>query len=102
MEYQLVSEEEFDAAGLANWSYDAGVIRAEYVAASYPGATALAHRIADAAEAAAHHPDMNIRYPGRLEVILTTHAVDDLTTLDLDLARRFDGLARSSGVSSGV
>ncbi len=93
MQYQLVSEEEFDEAGLTGWSYDAGTIRAEYVAASYPGATALAHRIADAAEAAEHHPDMHIRYPGKLEVILTTHAVNGLTTLDLDLARRIDELA---------
>ena len=93
MEYQIVSQSEFEAAGLSNWSYDGGVIRAEFVAASYPGATALAHRIAEAAEEAEHHPDIDIRYPGRLEVYLTTHAVNDLTTLDLDLARRIDELA---------
>ncbi len=60
---------------------------------SYPGATELAHRIALAAEEAVHHPDIDIRYPGRLEVYLTTHEVNGLTTLDLDLARTIDALA---------
>jgi 4a-hydroxytetrahydrobiopterin dehydratase len=93
VDYETVTESEFDAAGLTNWTYEAGVIRADYVASSYPAATALAHRIAEAAEEAVHHPDINIRYPGRLQVFLTTHATGDLTTLDLELARRIDDLA---------
>ena len=90
---QIVTEAEFDAAGLANWTYDGGVIRAEFTASSYPGATELAHRIAHAAEEAVHHPDINIRYPGTLEVFLTTHEVSDLTNLDLSLAHTIDALA---------
>jgi 4a-hydroxytetrahydrobiopterin dehydratase len=95
MEYTTVTEAEFDAAGLDNWTYDDRVIRAEFTATSYPGATELAHRIALAAEEAVHHPDMTIRYPGKVEVSLTTHGANDLTSLDLDLARQIDAIASS-------
>ena len=33
-----------------------------------------------------HHPDLDIRYPDRVTVRLTTHAIGGLSTLDADLA----------------
>jgi 4a-hydroxytetrahydrobiopterin dehydratase len=100
MEYTIVDADDFAAApGMANWSYDDGVIRAEFAAPSFPAAAALAQQVADAAETANHHPDLAIRYPGRLEVLLTTHAAGALTTLDIDLAREVDRLATAAGAA---
>jgi len=100
MEYETVSAFDFAAIDdLGNWIYGDGTIRAEFTAGSYPAAADLAKQVADAAEAANHHPDLAIRYPGRLEVVLTTHAAGDLTTLDIDLARQIDALAAAAGAT---
>lgn len=49
-------------------------------------------RVAIWAEKWDHHPEWSNVY-GRVEVVLITHDVDGLTTLDLKLARKMDGLA---------
>ena len=46
-------------------------------------------RIADAAEAADHHPDLDIRYR-RLRVVLSTHSEGGITGKDLALAAEVD------------
>ena len=101
MEYETVSASDFAAFDdVGNWIYGDGTIRGEFTAASYPAAAELAKQVADAAEAANHHPDLAIRYPGRLEVVLTTHAAGGLTTLDIDLARQIDALAADAGATA--
>lgn len=100
MEYTTISASDFAALdGMANWTYDDGAIRSEFAAPSYPEAAGLAKQVADAAEAADHHPDMSIRYPGVLEVVLTTHSAGGLTNLDVDLAREVDSLAAEAGAT---
>ena len=64
--------------------------------AGTPAAADLAKQVAEAAEAANHHPDLAIRYPGRLEVVLTTHSAGGLTALDVELARQVDALASAA------
>jgi 4a-hydroxytetrahydrobiopterin dehydratase len=46
-------------------------------------------RIADAAEAADHHPDLDIRYR-HLRVVLSTHSEGGITGKDLALAAEVD------------
>jgi 4a-hydroxytetrahydrobiopterin dehydratase len=100
MEYTTVTASEFAALdGMGNWIYRDGTIRAEYTASSFPGAADLAKAVAAAAEEANHHPDLAIRYPGRLEVVLTTHGAGGLTSLDVDLARVVDRLAAAAGAT---
>lgn len=48
--------------------------------------------LADVAEEARHHPDIDIRYR-RITLNLTTHDAGGLTEADLELARRIDHLA---------
>ena len=97
MEHSTVSASDFAAIdGMENWTYDDGAISAEYTASSFPAAADLAKQVADAAEAANHHPDLAIRYPGRLEVVLTTHSAGGLTALDVELARQVDALASAA------
>src|SRR3546814_17189037 len=52
----------------------------------------LAGRIAAAADAANHHPDLTITYP-RVHVSLTTHETRSLTARDVDLARTISAIA---------
>jgi 4a-hydroxytetrahydrobiopterin dehydratase len=49
------------------------------------------NRVADAAEAADHHPDIDIRWR-RVTFRLTTKAAGGLTFRDLDMAATIDGL----------
>lgn len=101
MEYTPVTASEFAALdGLDDWRVVLGTIRADYDAGSFGAGAALVSAIAAAADEALHHPDIDLRYPGRVRVKLTTHATGGLTTADVDLARTISGLAAEAGVVS--
>lgn len=57
-------------------------------------AEAMAHvnRVAEAAEAAGHHPDIAISW-NRVTLTLWTHTAGGVTQNDLDMARTLDGLS---------
>src|SRR3954454_17631978 len=98
MEYTIVTADQFAALdGLTDWRYLLGSIHADFRAGSFPAAAALSLAIADAAEAAAHPPDVAVRSPDRVRVALTTHAAGRLTTHDVDLARTISALAAAAG-----
>lgn len=98
MQYTAVSADQFaQIPGIDDWRYVLGAIRADFVTPSFPAAAELVRAIAEAAELARHHPDLDVRYPGRLRVLLTTHATGGLTTLDVELARRISALAAAHG-----
>jgi 4a-hydroxytetrahydrobiopterin dehydratase len=100
-EYTTVSPAEFATLpGLDDWRIVLSVADAEFVCPSFPAAASLVAAIADAAETAGHHPDVAVRYPGRVAVRLTTHAAGGLTTRDVDLAREISGLAAAAGATS--
>jgi 4a-hydroxytetrahydrobiopterin dehydratase len=98
MKYQRVSASAIAAEpGLEHWRFLLGMIRATYRTGSFPAATALAMRVADAAEAAVHHPDIDVRYPDRVIVTLTTHEVQGVTDADVAMARTISSLAAATG-----
>jgi len=97
MQYRSVTADQFAMLeGLDDWRYVLGAIRADFVAPSFPAAAALVVAITGAAERLVHHPDIDVRYPGRVRVLLTTHATGGLTMLDVELAREISGLAAAS------
>jgi 4a-hydroxytetrahydrobiopterin dehydratase len=59
---------------------------------------ALVSRIAEAADEADHHPDVDLRYP-HLTVTLKSHDVNAITSRDIRLARTISQLAADAGVS---
>ena len=61
--------------------------------ADFRAAIALVNAVADAAEAANHHPDIEVRRYRRVTFTLTTHAAGAITQRDLDLAGQIDALA---------
>lgn len=101
MRYTPITAGEFDELeGLDDWRFVLGMIVTEYVAPNFSAGAALVSAIADAADAAQHHPDLELTYPGRVRVQVTTHAVGGLTTHDVELARRITALAHDVGASA--
>jgi 4a-hydroxytetrahydrobiopterin dehydratase len=80
-------------AALPGWERDGDEIVRVYERDSFRSVIDLVDRIADAAEAADHHPDLDIRYR-TLRVTLSTHSEGGITAQDFALAGEIDGLAR--------
>jgi 4a-hydroxytetrahydrobiopterin dehydratase len=85
--------------GLDDWRYLLGAIHAEFRAGSYLAAAELVRSIAALAEAEDHHPEIDVRWPDRVHVALTTHAVDGLSDVDVDVARTISVLALQAGAT---
>ncbi|WP_397222486.1 4a-hydroxytetrahydrobiopterin dehydratase [Nocardiopsis lambiniae] len=73
------------------WDPDGPAIRRTLRLTDFPAAIALVGVIAQAAEQAGHHPDIDIRYD-TLHLRLTTHSVGAVTDKDMALAARIDEL----------
>ncbi len=98
MEYTVVTPAAFaDLPDLDDWQRRGQFLHAAFRAPSYAEGAALVVSIATAADAAVHHPDLELVYPGVVKVALTTHATRSLTTLDIELARTISRLAADSG-----
>jgi 4a-hydroxytetrahydrobiopterin dehydratase len=92
----LLPDEEVDralAGDLSAWSREGDSLTRTVKAPTFLDGVTLVQRVAEAAEAMNHHPDIDIRYTS-LTFTLSTHSEGGLTTNDLDLARRIDGLVR--------
>jgi 4a-hydroxytetrahydrobiopterin dehydratase len=72
-------------AGLAGWELVDGQITKEYRLGGFASAIAFVVRLSYEAEAADHHPDLDIRYD-KVRVTLSTHSEGGVTAKDLDLA----------------
>lgn len=82
---------------LADWRYVLAAIRSEFVFGSFAAAGEFVAAIGAAADAADHHPEVTLCYPGRVGVTLRTHVAKAVTSLDVDLARVISELAAESG-----
>jgi len=96
----LLSSPEIAAAleALPGWGGDTADIRCRYQAKDFPGAITLVDAVATAAEAAGHHPDIDIRWREVL-FVLATHSEGGVTNKDVELARTIDGLAKGVGAA---
>ena len=90
-----------DLAGrpeLADWRVLGDTLCARFAAAAFADAAAFVAEVARLADAADHHPDLDLRFPGLVEIVLTTHDRSGLTEFDADLAVRISAIASSSGL----
>jgi 4a-hydroxytetrahydrobiopterin dehydratase len=78
---------------LEGWSRKGETIAKTYEFATFPDAIAWVSRVADAAEAANHHPDFDIRFKV-VSVSLATEESGGVTSRDFALARAMDVLAK--------
>ena len=74
------------------WSLQGGMIVRTFVFTNFVAAMRFVNAVADAAEAADHHPDMDIRY-NKVTLALTTHDSGGLTEKDFALAAQADTLS---------
>jgi 4a-hydroxytetrahydrobiopterin dehydratase len=77
---------------LPGWTRDGDEIVKTFEFDTFPSAIAFVDRVAEAAEAANHHPDVDIRY-SKITCRLTSHDSGGLTEKDTSLAKRLDQLA---------
>lgn len=100
-EYVPVTADELaQLPGLDDWRYVVGTLDATFRAGSYATAAALVQDIVDAAEAADHHPSIDLRWPDRVHVRLTTHVTGGVTIHDVGLASVISSMAASQGAVS--
>jgi 4a-hydroxytetrahydrobiopterin dehydratase len=83
------------AAGVVEtpWEREGDAIVRDFKFDDFAGAMAFANRVAEAAEAANHHPDILVHGWNRVRLTLSTHSEGGITRADLDMAVRLDGLA---------
>jgi 4a-hydroxytetrahydrobiopterin dehydratase len=92
----LLSLEEVERAiadDLPDWGLVENAITRQVQAPTFLDGIALVQRVAEAAEARDHHPDIDIRWT-TVTFTLSTHSEGGITAKDLDLAAEIDRLAR--------
>ena len=94
---ELLDQGAIDAAlaGLDGWSGGPDGITRTVELSSFPAAIAVVDRVAETAEAADHHPDIDIRWR-TLTFTLATHSAGGVTGKDVDMAGQIDTIVRAS------
>ncbi|MET0839739.1 MAG: 4a-hydroxytetrahydrobiopterin dehydratase [Marmoricola sp.] len=85
--------------GLDDWRWVLNKLVARFDTGDFNAGTALVTQIAEAADEANHHPDVDLRYP-HVTVTLISHDVEGITPRDVRLARRISELAAAAGVAA--
>jgi 4a-hydroxytetrahydrobiopterin dehydratase len=77
---------------LPGWSRRGDTLVKSFQFPTFPRGIEFVQRVARAAEAAEHHPDIDIRYT-RVTCTLSTHSAGGITQKDLDLAGEIERVA---------
>jgi 4a-hydroxytetrahydrobiopterin dehydratase len=79
-------------SALPAWKVEVGELARTFLFEDFRAAVRFVNRVAELAEEAGHHPDINIRY-NRVRLGLATHDAGGLTAKDFDLAASIDKLS---------
>ena len=77
----------------SGWRRDGSTLTKTFRQAGFKTAVAFVNRVAEAADAANHHPDIHLEGYRNVRIVLTTHEAHGLTDADIELAKRIDSLA---------
>jgi 4a-hydroxytetrahydrobiopterin dehydratase len=83
-------------AELPEWRHERGEIFKQFKFPTFLDAIAFIDRLAETAEEANHHPDLENHY-NRVRVALHTWSEDAVTEKDLALAHRIEAVAEPAG-----
>lgn len=72
------------------WRHEGGAIVRDLKLDDFGAAIAYVNRVAEAAEAADHHPDILVHGFNKVRLTLSTHSEGGVTQNDLDLASQID------------
>jgi 4a-hydroxytetrahydrobiopterin dehydratase len=91
---ELLQDQEIDErlGGLDQWRRDGDSIVRDVEAKDFKAAIAFVNAVADAAEAANHHPDILVHGWNKVRLSVTNHSAGGLTQADFDLAATIDAL----------
>jgi 4a-hydroxytetrahydrobiopterin dehydratase len=78
---------------LAGWARAGDAIRKTFTFSKFADGIRFVDRVAAAADAMDHHPDIDIRYTA-ITLTLSTHSAGGLTAKDFDLAAKIEAAAR--------
>ena len=78
-------------ATVPEWTQKGAAISRTYQFKDFPAAIQFVNAVAELAEKAWHHPDIDIRW-NKVTLTLTTHDTGGLTEKDFELAQQFDRL----------
>jgi 4a-hydroxytetrahydrobiopterin dehydratase len=93
----VLSGDEIAQMGLDDWRSMYGTLEARFMTGDFATGLRLVAAIGAAAEAAEHHPDVELR-PEHVAVVLTSHAAGGKTLRDVDLARQISAAAADAGI----
>jgi 4a-hydroxytetrahydrobiopterin dehydratase len=79
-------------ATLPGWQIESGELIRTFEFKDFLASLHFVNQLADAAEKAGHHPDIDIRY-NKVRLALVTHDAGGLTSKDFDLASKANSLA---------
>jgi 4a-hydroxytetrahydrobiopterin dehydratase len=90
----LLSGSDIDAhLAASEWRREGQSIVREWELDDFAKAIAFVNRVADAAEAVNHHPDIHLHGWNKVRLELSTHSEGGLTQADFEMASRIDELA---------
>lgn len=79
--------------GASGWTLEGSTIRKTFTFGKFADGIRFVGRVAAAADAMDHHPDIDIRYT-TITMTLSTHSAGGLTAKDFELAAKIDAAAR--------
>ncbi len=89
---ELLDDDSISAAlGDLGWEREGDELVKVHKAGRFTGAISYVNEVAALAEAANHHPDIDIRWD-TVTLRLSTHSAGGITKNDIDLAARIDSL----------
>ena len=80
-------------ASLSGWQLADDAIKKQFKLSDFRSAMDFVNRVADAADAIDHHPDIMINYT-RVTMSLSTHSAGGITEKDFTLAQKIDSLVK--------
>jgi 4a-hydroxytetrahydrobiopterin dehydratase len=96
---ETLTFDQIEDAGLGDWRVLFEALHTRFATGSFEKGLALVDRIGELAEAANHHPDVDLRYP-HVNVKLCSHDVFGVTSRDVDLARQISAAAADLGIEA--
>lgn len=81
---------------LPGWLHEGGMLRKTFAHPSFPEAIVFVSAVAQLAEVANHHPDIDIRY-SNITLALVTHDQGGITEKDVALARAVEDARQRAG-----
>ena len=86
------------AEQVGGWTFADGTLTASFATGDFATGLRLVNQVGQLAEAANHHPDLDLRYD-HLVVRLSSHDVGGVTTRDVRMARSITERAEAEGVA---